>query len=358
MSTTETWNPSVLQEVVNTPAPPGLPVDQQGISERKAGLSKSLVTAAELAKAEVPPRESIVSPFFCVGDLGFVFGVRGEGKSWIGMMLALAISNGRALPCWDVTKSRRVLLVDGEMPLETLKSRQCLLGSAPEDLLFLQHELHYERTGQSLDLADPSTQEALTAVVQENGVEVLILDNLSCLFFGMRENEADSWEYVLPWLLRMRCLGVAVVIVAHAGRNGEMRGTSKREDQAFWVMKVTKTEMPDGEAGTRFRTHFTKNRNALDVDCPPIEWTLRPSEAGLAVTAHPVTNEFSVLNLIAAGVTSASDLGEELNLTKGRISQIASTLRQRGLIEVRSRQYEITEAGRSRLERTTVGARP
>ncbi len=40
---------------------------------------------------------------------------------------------------------------------------------------------------------------------------------------------------MLPWLLDLRRRKIAVVIVHHAGRSGEMRGTSKREDNVFWI---------------------------------------------------------------------------------------------------------------------------
>jgi hypothetical protein len=51
----------------------------------------------------------------------------------------------------------------------------------------------------------------------------------------MRENEADSWELVNNWLLDLRRRKIAVVIIHHAGRSGEMRGTSKREDNVFLI---------------------------------------------------------------------------------------------------------------------------
>ena len=70
----------------------------------------------------------------------------------------------------------------------------------------------------------------------------MFLDNLSCLFSGIKENDADAWELVLPWLLEMRRNRIAVIIVAHAGRNGYMRGTSRREDAAFWIIQLTEAK--------------------------------------------------------------------------------------------------------------------
>ena len=359
-ATAPNWNPDALKQAVALPPPTPATVtvgDEKEVTDKADAFRKAIMSASELAETNIPPRESIASPFYCVKDLGFIFGVRGEGKSWIAMLIAIAIAKGESLFSWVVTKPRRVLFCDGEMPLESIKERQQGLGDAPANLFFLQHELLYDRTTQSLDLADPIAQAALIKIIAERQIEVLILDNLSSLFFGLKENEADSWEIVLEWLLEMRRIGISVIIAAHAGRNGEMRGTSKREDHAFWVMKVTKVEVGDGERATRFRTNFTKSRNCPLSDCPPIEWTLRPDGSRIGVSARPVTNEFAILGLIDSDVTTASDIAEELNLSKGRVSQIVSTLRDRGWIEVSNRHYKITSTGKARLADQTLRER-
>jgi hypothetical protein len=45
-----------------------------------------------------------------------------------------------------------------------------------------------------------------------------------------RENEAESWLPVQQWALSLRRRGISVLLDHHAGRNGEQRETSKRED--------------------------------------------------------------------------------------------------------------------------------
>ena len=107
----------------------------------------------------------------------------------------------------------------------------------------LNHDALFHRSGKVLNLADPVTQEALLATMLEDGVKVLFLDNLSCLFSGVKENDADAWESVLQWLLTLRRHRIAVVFVHHSGRNKEtMRGTSRREDAAFWVIRLDEIE--------------------------------------------------------------------------------------------------------------------
>jgi len=50
-----------------------------------------------------------------------------------------------------------------------------------------------------------------------DGVELLILDNLSSLTVGLRENDSDGWSPIQEWLLRLRRRGISVLIVHHAG---------------------------------------------------------------------------------------------------------------------------------------------
>jgi hypothetical protein len=146
------------------------------------------------------------------------------------------------------------------------------------DLFLLNHEFLFEKTGCVLNLTGPKVQEALLDLCVSRTTDVLILDNLSCLFSGMAENEADSWEHVLPWLLDLRRRGIAVIIVHHAGRGGQqMRGTSRREDAATWVLRLE--ALPDhsfdGE-GARFISKFVKQRQGTRADTQPIEWHFQP----------------------------------------------------------------------------------
>lgn len=86
-------------------------------------------------------------------------------------------------------------------------------------MFYLQHEALFHLTGKVLNLTNPSVQAALLEKCQRDKMEVLILDNLSCLFTGIKENDADAWEQVLPWLLDLRRSRIAVIFIAHAGRN-------------------------------------------------------------------------------------------------------------------------------------------
>lgn len=196
-------------------------------------LNEGVVTARELHELKLQPRRKLLGEWFCEGDLGFIFASRGVGKTWFALGIAQALSNGGEFGHWRAFNRVRVLYVDGEMPPDLMRDRCDGLNGCSGDLEFLNHEILFERTNKVLNITSPEVQNAITRRCVAIGTKVLILDNLSTLASGMKENDADSWELVNNWLLELRRLKIAVVILHHAGRSGEMRGTSKREDNVF-----------------------------------------------------------------------------------------------------------------------------
>src|SRR5262245_60116580 len=68
------------------------------------------------------------------------------------------------------------------------------------------------------NLALPAVQAELDRFL--NGIDLLILDNLSSLTAVIRDNDAESWSPIQDWLLRLRRRGISVIIVHHAGKGG------------------------------------------------------------------------------------------------------------------------------------------
>jgi putative DNA primase/helicase len=58
----------------------------------------------------------------------------------------------------------------------------------------------------------------------------ILVDNLSTLCPGVKENESDSWVPVQRWALAQRRAGKSVLFVHHAGKSGTQRETSRKED--------------------------------------------------------------------------------------------------------------------------------
>jgi hypothetical protein len=240
-----------------------------------------------------------------------------------------------------------VLYVDGEMPADLMRDRCEGLDASNDNLQFLNHEILFERTGKVLNIVDAEVQRAITAHCINTGVKVLILDNLSTLASGMKENEADSWELVNPWLLDLRRRKIAVVIVHHAGRSGEMRGTSKREDSVFWIIALDDAKKnADDKRGARFVTRFTKPSRNNQEEIPPYEWHLVTDNANGKVTiSYELTQSSEVfMQLIRDGVTDNADLAQEMKVSKGTISKLARKMMDAGRLKKTNRKrYELND---------------
>jgi hypothetical protein len=309
-------------------------------------LAKATCPSSGLANLTVPNRELILGEWFKQGDLGFIFGPRGLGKTWLALHLARKIAEGGCVGDWTVYKPRRVLYIDGEMALDSIRERDAALSATPADgMFYLQHEALFHLTGQVLNLTNRIVQAALLEKCQQDKIEILILDNLSCLFTGIKENDADAWEKVLPWLLELRRSRIAVIIIAHAGRNGFMRGTSRREDAAFWIIQLAEAkDASEIQNGAKFVARFVKNRNATENECPPLEWhfNLPKGETRARVSWKKMSTMQIFRQWIEDGVTSASDIAEEMGVSKGQVSKLAKKGITEGWLKKKGRDYALT----------------
>lgn len=311
-----------------------------------AHLAKAICRADGLAQIAVPPREPILGAWFKEGDLGFIYGARGLGKTWLAMLLGRRCAEGGSVAEWTVHKPRRVLYVDGEMALDNIKERDAALSDRPADgIFYLQHEALFHLTGQVLNLTNPVVQAALLETCKQCETEILLLDNLSCLFTGVKENDADAWELVLPWLLELRRNRIAVVFIAHAGRNGFMRGTSRREDAAFWIINLTEAQdAGEVQNGAQFVARFVKNRNATEADCPPLEWHFvkADGEARAKVSWKKLSTNQLFRQWIEDGLTTATEIADEMGISNGQVSKLAKKAILAGWLKKEGRGYALT----------------
>ena len=309
-------------------------------------LNAAVVTSSELHDLELVPRKKLLRDWFCEGDLGFIFASRGVGKTWLALAIAQALSKGGKLGEWAAHASVKVLYIDGEMPPDLMRSRCEGLDASNGDLQFLNHEILFDRTGKVLNVTNREIQNAITERCLTSGVKVLILDNLSTLASGMRENEADSWELVNNWLLDLRRRKIAVVIVHHAGRSGEMRGTSKREDNVFWIIPLDDAKKDaDDKRGARFISRFTKPSRNTQEEMPAYEWHFVTDEpTGVVSIGCKLAQTMDVfLGLIEDGVTECAQIAQEMKTSPASISRLAKRAIDAGKIIKKSREYFLAE---------------
>lgn len=308
---------------VDQKQPPPADREQIVVAARPLGqaLSAAIVPCTQLAELGIPQRAPLLGDWCKEGDYGMIVAPRGVGKTWMSLGIGVAIATGEAFGPWKAPAAQKVLVIDGEMPADELDQRIRGLGG-DDNLLVLSHEAMFHQGGRSLNLARQEDQQEILRYVIKQGVKVLVLDNLSCLVSGLRENDGDAWEPMKLWFLELRRHRVAVVLVHHAGRKGEARGTSKREDDLFWALSLKETD-ENAANGARFKSTFTKNRNSAR-DEPDYNWAVSPKQGGgYEVTATPIEPESLLRELVERGETSATEIAKELGVAKGTVSKWA-----------------------------------
>ncbi len=310
-------------------------------------LMSSVVTSSELQALTLQARAPLLGNWFCEGDLGLIYAPRGVGKTWHAMQFAAALSqeNGRVGP-WVSNGRTNVLYVDGEMPPDLIRDRDRGLGDGEGEVRYLNHDILFNRTGRVMNIAKIEFQQEITRYCLDNNIKVLFLDNISTLASGIKENDADEWEPISNWLLQLRRHKIAVVLIHHAGRNGLARGTSKREDAAFWVIVLEDAKQDaEDKRGARFVARFTKpSRNTSD-EVPAVEWHIVTDMASGEIqigykTACPLS---LFRQLIEAGFTSCGEIAQEMKVSKSTVSRLAKRAMQEGwLARTNSQKYELT----------------
>ncbi len=193
-----------------------------------------------VSATDIEPEEMILDPWLPCSGLAMIAGWRGVGKTMLALGCALAIGSGTELLGWKAPKARRVLYVDGEMALAQMRDRTMALLYGNEvwvqgapNVTLLSHA--DQESGIPNLVRYARSRRDIEAVMDEEEIEVLFLDNISALCNSEAENDVESWAVMQEWLVRLRRLGKTVVLLHHAGKPDEkgmvkQRGTSKRED--------------------------------------------------------------------------------------------------------------------------------
>jgi hypothetical protein len=235
----------------------------------------NVVDIKELLLHTFPRRESILSPVFNLASINMIFSRRGVGKTHAALGIAYAAASGGAFWIWTATRPFKTLFIDGEMPGEALQARLAAIVNANEK----EPPEGYFKTitidmndGRMPDLScldgQIEIEEACTSA------ELIVLDNLSCLCRSGRENEAESWLSIGEWAMRMRSLGKCVIFIHHAGKDGNQRGTSKREDILDIVIDLKRPTDYEPEQGARFIVYIPKARHLSGSEAQSFEASL------------------------------------------------------------------------------------
>jgi len=180
-----------------------------------------------------------------------------------------------------------------------------LVGTPPPSrLYFLPSELVYERSGRDLTLTAKADRLAIDGMLEAHGLQVLVLDNISCLFPGIDESKKQDWEPIAAWLIQLRHRGITVLIGHHAGKNGQQRGTSGREDALDTIIALTRPPGYRPEDGCHFQLRFEKSRGIKGAAVEALDVRVEDHDGALMWTCNALeaTRTQQVAQLLTDGV--------------------------------------------------------
>ena len=151
--------------------------------------------------------------------------------------------------------------------------------------------------------------------------ELIVIDNLSALSRTGPENEGESWLPIASWALALRREGRAVLFVHHEGKNGQQRGSSRREDLLDVVISLTRPPDYKEQEGATIHPTVQERPWAKGKRCRRLggragndahgvqQWTWKEGDAA---------NDSRILELLQLGMNNA-DVATEIGCHRSTV---------------------------------------
>ncbi len=210
----------------------------------------------------------ILDPIIRGGYLVWLYAEPKIGKTWLALAITYAVSvkNG-VVGKWRSPEPFAALYVDGEMLPDELKELIAMVMVGAGDLSGRRPFSVMCAKGLPagvLNLESEETQRVIeTGIV---GKSFLVLDN----FQASQTTAPGALNKILPWLRRITRNGVAVLVLDHTNRDGDLQRSIRKERLANLVISLN---YPAGaaKAEERIQVEFPQARRLHGADAEPFE---------------------------------------------------------------------------------------
>lgn len=282
------------------------------------------MTAADFVSLKLTPRGKIIEPFLPERGLAEIYARTGVGKTTFALTLATGVALGEDFKTWRINRPWNVLYIDGEMSTNEMQERvdaaAQYFGKDPNQIKTLRLLCHDQQERGLPDIGDEDGQ--LWFQPDIDWADLIFLDNISCLWWTGRENDADSWSIIQHWLLKLRASGKTIVMLHHSGKNGSSRGTSRRHDVLDTVIKLERPFNYTQQEGAKFEVHFEKARGFAGDDAEPIGLS-HTIEDGISCWDQfliGLEKAQEVADLLKQGMTQI-EVAKQLNISQAEVSR-------------------------------------
>ncbi|WP_300493172.1 AAA family ATPase [uncultured Methylophaga sp.] len=308
--------------------------------QASSALKKNLLIAnpivaidgATLINMELPVKEYLISPWLSERGIVMVYAPRGIGKTFFALEVAIAVATGTNYLKWETKKKGNVLYLDGEMGGRELQPRmkKLLRGRVLEEgsINFISPDF---QVGPCPDLSVPDWHHYIAPYAEQ--ASLIIVDNISTICRTGNENDADSWQIVQEWAIQQKSAGKTVLFIHHAGKGGQQRGTSKREDVMDTVIALKRPDDYTAKQGARFVIEFQKARgfSGEEAESFIVQLEENNDEFNWSIETLEDSAFKKILNLAKIGM-SQKEIAEELSVHKSTVSKNFNRAKNDGLL--------------------------
>lgn len=267
-----------------------------GIANSK--LSDYIQTVNQIRRKNKAKPLLLMKPWLRAGQTTIIYGGYGTGKSLFTLALAyvLGVDDYENSKCeiakWQVMNPTGCLYIDGELGeievAERIKQFEWIGPQPPERRFKVLSIPEYQlETEDTFYLSQRENQQKIIKWLQEHPTYgLIVLDSITTLFGLIDENNNAEWNNKInPFLRDLRALGIANILLHHAGKDNKkgLRGASAMGAMAHNIFRITDHEKKDidkGEAwfiikkdkqrggGFNFKTFalkFTQNHNQTET---------------------------------------------------------------------------------------------
>jgi hypothetical protein len=284
-----------------------------------------VITLNELIALELPERAMLLHPFLPSQGLVMLAAKRGVGKTHAALGIAYAVASAGTFLNWHAVTAKKVLYIDGEMPAVQMQERLRIIAQMSNtrpDEEFLQLITPDLQERPIPDLSTKQGRDIFEEYIKDR--DLIVIDNLSCLFRSGNENDAECWQEAQEWALDLRRRGKSILLIHHTGKSGTQRGTSKKEDILDAVVLLKHPDDYKASEGARFEVHFDKARHFSGEAAKSFEAHLK-QENGNHVWYISNDNEQELLQQVvrmrATGFTIQA-IGEKTGLSKSQVETL------------------------------------
>ena len=247
-----------------------------------------IISFDKMLEINYPKPKFLLNPLIREKTVTQISGDYGSGKTHLGLLLAISISQGWNFEDWFIAFDKRpTLYVEGELPAADVRDRiNSLLNPTVEkggsfdstkiftltldDLEMNGHPFGFEplaitneedKAKRNRKLID----NMLNAIKDRTGqYPVLFLDNITALT-SIDENKSTDWSGLMMWLMLLKTKGVIIVFFHHTGKTtGTASGSNLSQrlvDTHLILKKLPEKAKFEEHDGVQCSVHFDKFRN-------------------------------------------------------------------------------------------------